>query len=168
MNNYYGSGFNPYMQPIQPYQPQRFQTPDQQYVNQINMQAQQPPVQPIYKPTVGGLQGKVVDSIDVVKATDITLDGSISYFPIADGSCIATKQIAMDGTSKIVVYKPVEEAQTEEILPKYVTSEELDEKLKNIDSGKDFKEDIKNLKKQMKDLSYDFEKLNEELEERKN
>ena len=32
------------------------------------------------------LQGKSVESIDVVKALDILLDGSISYFPNADNT----------------------------------------------------------------------------------
>ena len=85
------------------------------------------------------LNGKQVDSIDVVKATDIPLDGSISYFPIADGSAIVTKQLGMDGTSRITVYKPiVEESKT----VKYITDEDL----------KDIKSEIKSLKKQLKEL----------------
>lgn len=37
------------------------------------------------------LQGKIIDNLEVVKATDISLDGSVNYFPLADGSAIATK-----------------------------------------------------------------------------
>ena len=47
------------------------------------------------------LNGKSVDSLDVVKAMDIPLDGSISYFPLTDGSAIVSKQLQNDGTSKI-------------------------------------------------------------------
>ena len=60
-----------------------------------------------------GLLGKMVESIDVVKAMDIQLDGSISYFPLTDGSAIVSKQLQADGTSKTVVYKPVIENKKE-------------------------------------------------------
>lgn len=52
-----------------------------------------------------GLQGKAVDSIDVVRAMDVPLDGSITYFPKADGTAIYTKQLLADGTSKINTYQ---------------------------------------------------------------
>lgn len=96
-NNY---GFNPY------YQPQRFQ-----------------PTEPINMQSRAVLNGKVVDSIDVVKSTDIPLDGSISYFPLADGSAIVCKQLQIDGTSKITIYRPVNE---ENNIIRYVTAEDLD------------------------------------------
>ena len=85
--------------------------------------------QPI-APSIGGLMGKVVDSADVVKVTDIPLDGSTSYFPLVDGSAILTKKLQVDGTSKIVVYKPVVEEPKE--TPKYVTYADLDDIKKHI------------------------------------
>lgn len=51
------------------------------------------------------LQGKAVDSIDVVRAMDVPLDGSVTYFPKADGTAIYTKQLQPDGTSKINTYQ---------------------------------------------------------------
>lgn len=72
--NYY----NPYMQ--NQFVPQQRFVPDQQFTNQFNQPMQQP-IQnntPAYKPT--GLQGKIVDSIDVVKATDVTLDRKYKLF----------------------------------------------------------------------------------------
>lgn len=51
------------------------------------------------------LNGKMVDGIDVVKAFDTPLDGSIVYFPSTTGDCIYTKQIQSDGTSRINTYK---------------------------------------------------------------
>ena len=112
-----------------------------------------PPVQS--QPIQGsGLQGKIVESIDVVKATDIPLDGSVSYFPLTDNSAIVTKKLKSDGTSEIVVYKPAEESQS----PKYATMEDLDNKMKEIDLSDldDMKDDLKDLKKQIKELRKDI------------
>lgn len=104
---------------------------------------------PIFKQNVG-LQGKSVDSLDVVKAMDIPLDGSISYFPLTDGSAIVTKQLQVDGTSKTIVYKPIDDVANK--LPKYITTEELDDVIKKVDNTP-LKEDIKVLKRQIKDLN---------------
>lgn len=112
-----------------------------------------PPVQS--QPIQGsGLQGKIVESIDVVKATDIPLDGSVSYFPLTDNSAIVTKKLKSDGTSEIIVYKPAEESQS----PKYATIEDLDNKIKEIDLSEldDLKDDLKDLKKQIKELKKDI------------
>lgn len=115
-----------------------------------NMQPQprytQPIEQTIAKPT--GLLGKAVDSIEVVKATDISLDGAINYFPLTDNSAIVTKQLQNDGTCKIVVYKPVDE-KVKEI--KYATQEDIDKAIKKIDLS-DIKDDIDSLKKQIKKM----------------
>lgn len=95
------------------------------------------------------LNGKQVDSIDVVKATDVPFDGSISYFPLTDGSAIVTKQLQVDGTSKIVVFKPADEQKEEN---KFITQDDLRNALNglNLDEIDDIKEDIKDIKKQLK------------------
>ena len=135
-NPYLNNGYNPNFRPI-----------DQQYPqNNINIPTmQQQPINTVKS----GLQGKQVDSLDVVKATDVPFDGSISYFPLTDNSAIVTKQLQMDGTSKITVYKPVDE-QSSEI--KYLTSEDLEKALKglNLDEIDDIKDEIKDIKKQLK------------------
>lgn len=135
-NNY---GFNPY------YQPQRFQNVEQQ---PMMTQFQQP--MQLTKPSY--LLGKSVDNIDVVKATDIPLDGSISYFPLTDGSAIVSKQLQNDGTSKIVVYKPTQEEKKEAI--QFATLDDLQEAIDNLDLGdiQDLKDDIKEIKKQLKEF----------------
>lgn len=120
--------------------------------------------QPVYKPVIS-LQGKTVDSIDVVKATDIPLDGSVSYFPIVDGSAIVTKQLQQDGTSKVIVYKPVDGNEVKEE-PKFVTIEEFNEKMKTLNSN-EFKDDLKNIKRQIQDLQEDMEDMNKDLKKRK-
>lgn len=78
---------------------------------QVNLpQPMDLPQQPQNVPQMGlnraFLNGKQVDSIDTVKSMDIPLDGSISYFPLANGSAIVTKQLQQDGTSKITIYEP--------------------------------------------------------------
>ena len=135
-NPYLNNGFNPNFRPM-----------EQQYAqNGINIPPMQQQTLNVVK---NGLQGKQVDSVDVVKASDVPFDGSISYFPLTDGSAIVTKQLQTDGTSKIVVFKPVDEQKSE---VKYLTSEDLEKALKslNLDEIDDIKEDIKDIKKQLK------------------
>lgn len=123
----------------------------------MNMPQYQPQttdyMQPYQKPT--GLQGKSVDNIEVVKATDIPLDGSVSYFPLVDGSAIITKQLNQDGTSRMIVYKPTpienKEVKEQEI---YITEKQLDEKLSKLNNS-ELEEEIKAIKKQIKDLMND-------------
>ena len=146
-NNY---GYNPY------YPQQRFQNVEQT-TQQPMMATYQPPVQ-LTKPTT--LLGKAVESIDVVKATDITLDGSISYFPLTDGSAIVSKQLQNDGTSKIVVYKPAKEDKKEAI--QFATLDDLQEAINDIDLSdiQDLKNDIKEIKKQLKEFKMKKSKEN--------
>lgn len=103
------------------------------------------------------LQGKIIDNLEVVKATDIPLDGSISYFPLADNSAIVTKQLQQDGTSKIIIFRPtLDEKEVEQ--PKYITENDLKEQIKGLNSKdiKDIKEDIKTLKRQIEDITDDL------------
>ena len=51
--------------------------------------------------------GKVVESMDIVKVTDIPMDGNMYYFPKADGSEIYTKQFGVDGRTRILTFKPI-------------------------------------------------------------
>ena len=138
-NNY---GYNPY------YQPQRFQNVEQPN-QQPMMTTYQQPMQ-LTKPSY--LLGKSVDNIDVVKATDIPLDGSISYFPLTDGSAIVSKQLQNDGTSKIIVYKPAKEDKKEAI--QFATLDDLQEAIGEIDLSdiQDLKDEIKDIKKQLKEF----------------
>ena len=152
-NPYYGYtpqyGKTPYyiQQPIatQQYQPQATD-----YMSQMQNAYQKPL----------GLQGKTVDNIEVVKATDIPLDGSVSYFPLVDGSSIVTKQLMQDGTSRMIVYKPVEttpKTNTTENKEIYVTEKQLEEKLKTF-NNEELKQEIEKLKKQIKDLTSNSKK----------
>lgn len=122
---------------------------NQYYGQPIGQPRYTQPIEPqpiIPKPM--GLNGKIVDSVETVKGMDINLDGSISYFPLADGTKIITKQLNTDGTSKIVVYEQVKDNIKE---VKYITNDELDKALKKIDLS-DIKDEIDSLKKQIKKL----------------
>ena len=88
---------NPYLQRME--QLQQFQ------------QTLQPPIQqPIANqfPTLG----KIVESIDIVKATDIPMDGNMYYFPTADGSAVYGKRWMNNGQTQILAFKPILEEET--------------------------------------------------------
>lgn len=145
--NQYGKS-SYYMQ--QPNVTPQYQPQATDYMNQMQNTYQKPL----------GLQGKTVDNIEVVKATDIPLDGSISYFPLVDGSSIVTKQLMQDGTSRMIVYKPVEttpNTNTTENKEIYVTEKQLEEKLKTF-NNEELKQEIEKLKKQIKDLTSNSKK----------
>lgn len=122
-----------------------------QYYNQPRYQQPMMMPQAIPQPTQSYLLGKSVDNIEVVKAMDIPLDGTISYFPLTDGSAIVTKQLQSDGTSKTVVFRP-SDAQTD--TQGYVTLDEVKKVLNAHENSEidDLRDEIKDMKKQIKDI----------------
>ena len=77
------------------------------------LQAQQQQYgQPQYNPQMQtqpiGLSGEIVDGIDVVKAKNVDMSGNVTFYPKADLSEIYTKQLQLDGTSRIVTYRAVQ------------------------------------------------------------
>ena len=149
----YGNQYNPFNNPYYGQQPINRPQPVEMSITQQNI-----PTMALNRQN--GLLGKSVDNIEVVKAIDIPLDGSISYFPIADGSAIVTKQLQQDGTSRIIVYKPMQNKDT----PKYVTIEDLEKKLENLDfeEVEDLKTELENIKKEMKELKAKFKSKGKE------
>ena len=112
MNNYSQMMPNPYidrMAQLQQYQ-QNLQQPIQQQAMSSTSQHM-------------NIIGKIVDSIDVVKATDVPMDGSMYYFPKADGTEIFGKQWLQNGQTRILTFKPVLDADDNNVL-------NADEKLK--------------------------------------
>ena len=99
-----------------------------------------------------GLQGKSIDNLEVVKAMDIPLDGSISYFPLVDGTAIVTKQLQQDGTSKITIFKPIEAEEATSV--RYATIDDIENRINNIKMPdmKPLQDEIKTLKKQIRIL----------------
>ena len=94
--------FNQYNQMQNPYIDRMAQL--QQY-----QQSLQQPLQPTQMSGANQMSalGKMVDSIDVVKATDIPMDGNAYYFPKADGTEVYCKQWLQNGTTRILTFKPV-------------------------------------------------------------
>lgn len=92
--NYYAQ----YLQPQTPYQNPYLQRMEnlQQFQQTINSN----PVQPL------NTIGKIVESIDIVKATDIPMDGNMYYFPKADGSEVYGKAWMQNGQTRILTFKP--------------------------------------------------------------
>lgn len=142
--------YNPYMN--------RFY--GQQQTNMPQPMEMSIPQQTIPQMAINRLNGKQVDSIEVVKATDISLDGSVNYFPLIDGSAIITKQLMKDGTSKITIYEP--KTQKEQI--KYATIEDIDKKLENLDFSEidDLKDELNDIKKELKELKVKLKTKKEE------
>ena len=116
----------------------------------LNAQPQPVPPTPMRYNT--GLQGKSIDNLEVVKAMDIPLDGSISYFPLVDGTAIVTKQLQQDGTSKITIFKQIEAEEATSV--KYATIEDIENRINNIKMPdiKLLQDEIKTLKKQIRIL----------------
>lgn len=130
------------------------------YLNRYYGQQQPQPMEmPIPQQTmpqmaINRLNGKQVDSIEVVKATDISLDGSVNYFPLIDGSAIITKQLMKDGTSKLTIYEPKKEKDI-----KYVTSDEFDKKVKDYE---ELEEQLEDIKKELKEIKSKLKTKKEE------
>lgn len=88
---------NPYMQRMEHLQ--QFQ------------QSLQPPIQQPMQNQFPAL-GKIVESIDIVKTTDIPMDGNMYYFPTADGSAVFGKRWLANGQTQILAFKPILEEET--------------------------------------------------------
>lgn len=95
----------PFQQPISypqyGYQPMQMERLSQ--LQQFQQNLQQPQMQGNF-----ATLGKIVESIDIVKATDIPMDGNMYYFPKADGTEIYAKQWVANGQTRILTFKPFE------------------------------------------------------------
>ena len=126
MNPYYFQNNPSYVQPqygqINPYPDRLAQLQAQQQQFNQSQYGQQMPVQPI------GLNGEVVDSIDVVKAKNVDMSGNVTYYPKSDLSEIFTKQLMPDGTSKIVTYRATQSDQNgQRDIPQYATVQNIND-----------------------------------------
>ena len=102
MSNPYAQMNNMYAQPNNPYA-------DRMNFLQNYQQNLQQPLVPTQMSGANQMSalGKMVDSIDVVKATDIPMDGNTYYFPKADGTEVYCKHWLQNGTTRILTFKPV-------------------------------------------------------------
>lgn len=93
--NYYGTGYNGY-------------NPYNNYAQTQQNQVQQFPIQ---QPQIG-LNGKIVDSEDMVRATEVPI-GGYGIFPKADLSEIFVKTWNNNGTTSVVKYAAVAPTQSD-------------------------------------------------------
>lgn len=118
MNNQYAPMNNMYVQPNNPYA-------ERMNFLQGYQQSLQQPMSPT--PMSGTSQqsviGKIVDSLDAVKAIDIPMDGNIYYFPKADGTEIFGKQWQPNCTTRILTYKPCLDAESNNLSDKQEKTE---------------------------------------------
>nr|DAO16000.1 MAG TPA: hypothetical protein [Caudoviricetes sp.] len=87
-------GYNPYFQQPRMQQPQ---IEPLQTTNQFQQQLQ------------SGINGRVVQSVEMITANDVPMDGSAAFFPMQDMSAILAKSWNADGTIKTVIFKPINE-----------------------------------------------------------
>lgn len=129
-NNYMQNRWQPSMQ-NQMGMPQQIPQQQQQMMQQ---QFQQMPQQQML-----GLKGRVVSSIDEVRATSVDMDGSETYFPYPASNAIFTKSIDMNGNQVIRKYVLDTDTNNQDIsisdLSKRVKS--LEEILEGLTGGTD-------------------------------
>lgn len=101
-----------YNQPIQQQNPymQRMEN-----LQQFQQAIQQPVASQQFVP-----MGKIVESVDMVKATDIPMDGNMYYFPTADGSSIFGKRWLSNGQTQILAFKPIFEDEPNNLSPNQI------------------------------------------------
>lgn len=103
----YNQFYNPYPQQMNPTlmnQQMRLQQMEQMYPQYAQPQIQMPQqaMQMPQQPSV--LNGRVIDNIESVMASEVSMDGSISIFPMKDMQSIYAKQWQADGTIKTIKY----------------------------------------------------------------
>ena len=88
------------------------------------------------------LNGKIVDSEDIVKATEVPI-GSYGVFPKADLSEIYIKTWNNNGTTRIIKYQPIMPAQQEENnAPEIKNDDTIDKILEKIEQLENKLDDI--------------------------
>lgn len=139
--NYYAQyqqQFNPYMQRMENLQ-------------QFNQAINQPQLSTPMQMTNQQLNplGKIVESIDIVKVTDIPMDGNMYYFPKADGTEIYSKQFMPNGQTRILTFKPLLEDNPNNLSDKNEKSE-----------YKDFNRVLMGIQEDIKTLTDKVDKIN--------
>ena len=89
--------YNPQQYGYVPYFQQQRMQQQQDAMAQMNAFQQQMP---------RGINGKVVQSVEMITANDVPMDGSAAFFPMQDMSAILAKSWNADGTIRTIVYEP--------------------------------------------------------------
>lgn len=140
--------YNQYTNPYMNYGRIEQQYPQQPIYQTIPIQQSQP-TQSIK--TQSNLQGKMVESIEIAKNVEATLDGSTIYMPLLDGSAIVTKKLTNSGTSEITIFKPILDEKKKDNI---ITLEDIKNSIDNIKNYdySDVLDGIEDLRKQIKEL----------------
>lgn len=93
---------NPYQNPGYPAMPN---TPNPYpnnfgQLNQMNDMYYRQPVRP-------AIFGRIVGNESEIVPNEVAMDGTVSYFPMSDGSCIFAKKWRTDGTIQTLKFAPV-------------------------------------------------------------
>lgn len=129
MNPYYFQN-NPAFQQQPMYNPM---APYQERLNQMQAQYNQQPM--AQQNQTMGLNGEIVDSIDVVKAKNVDMSGQPTFYPKSDLSEVYVKRLMADGTSQIVIYKAVQPEESKPVETKsYVDVQTLNAMLGQMKS----------------------------------
>lgn len=129
INPYYFQN-NPAFQQQQMYNPM---APYQDRLNQMQAQYNQQSIIQQNQPI--GLNGEIVDSIDVVKAKNVDMSGQPTFYPKSDLSEVYVKRLMADGTSQIVTYKAVQPEESKPVETKsYVDVQTLNAMLGQMKS----------------------------------
>ena len=128
-NPYYFQN-NPAFQQQPMYNPM---APYQERLNQMQAQYNQQPM--AQQNQTMGLNGEIVDSIDVVKAKNVDMSGQPTFYPKSDLSEVYVKRLMADGTSQIVTYKAVQPEESKPVETKsYVDVQTLNAMLGQMKS----------------------------------
>lgn len=126
--------FGPYYNPMSSAQ-QRLAQMETQYPQSPQgypntTQAMNPPTAPLSGPQTGFIRGRMVTSLDEVKAAMIDLDGGVHVFTDFGNHKIYTKQINLDGTATINTYCLEDPIKSPPSIPVY--QEDLDRVAKSL------------------------------------
>ena len=148
-----GYPYSGYINPMAPAQ-QRLAQMEAQYpqFSQGNVNPYPPiggPVTASQGPQTGFIKGRVVTSIDEVKAAMVDLDGGVHVFTDFGNHKIYTKQINLDGTATINTY--VQETTPPEETPVMVNREEFDTMVQSLSQK------VASLEEQLKEVLGDVQ-----------
>lgn len=124
-NPNYGNTWGPYYQQPQP-----------------TWNNQQTPINNFTQPSV--IRGRVVKDQSEILPNEIPMDGTISFFPKADGSEIYGKAWTSNGTIQNFRFVKAEEIQNGNTIDNSTTSQQILEKLNKIESALMNRQNFKN------------------------
>ena len=88
--------------PMMPYQ----QYPQYPYQQQQAYQPMPQTVMPNQSRTFSPITGRVVNSLDEITVQEVPTDGTVAWFPSADGSCVYGKRWTPDGNITTMRFVP--------------------------------------------------------------